>query len=135
MKRLRKIIFPILSFIIMISLISTLTTKKVSASEFEYAIKPQFKDLGDWGSSWGKFSEGLKLVKIDGKYGFIDKTGKIIIKPQFEYAYDFSEGFGRIVAKGKYGFIDKTGKIIIKPQFDDAWNFSDGLAKVKLGNN
>ena len=34
-------------------------------------------------------SEGLAVVRIDGKYGYIDKTGKIIIKPQFDFAHDF----------------------------------------------
>jgi len=29
------------------------------------------------------FSEGLASVVIDGKYGFIDKTGKFVIEPKF----------------------------------------------------
>jgi hypothetical protein len=49
----------------------------------------------------------------NGKYGYIDKTGKIVIKPQFDKAYDFSEGLASISLNGKWGFIDNTGKIAI----------------------
>ena len=31
-------------------------------------------------------------MKIGGKYGYIGKTGKIVIKPQFDDAWGFSKG-------------------------------------------
>jgi hypothetical protein len=87
-------------------------------------------------------ASGLYPVKQDGKYGFIDKTGKIIINPQFNNARSFSEGLasvciggnGFLCQGGNWGFIDKTGKIIINPQFDFAFPFSEGLANVNIGN-
>ena len=30
------------------------------------------------------------------KYGFIDKSGKVVIEPQFGEVGDFSEGFGTV---------------------------------------
>ena len=30
------------------------------------------------------------------KYGFIDKSGKVVIEPQFDYACDFSEELAQI---------------------------------------
>lgn len=67
-------------------------------------------------------------------YGYIDKTGKYIINPQFWGAEGFSEGRARIAIKGgKYGYIDKAGKLIAEPQFDDAQiRYSDGVALVKF---
>jgi len=38
------------------------------------------------------FSDGLALVHMDGKFGYIDQTGKFVIKPKFEIADRFSEG-------------------------------------------
>lgn len=62
------------------------------------------------------------------KYGFIDKTGRLIIPPKFGYAFNFSEGLAAVELNGYYGYIDKTGHFIIPPRFDWAYPFSDGLA-------
>jgi hypothetical protein len=35
------------------------------------------------------FSEGLAAVKVNGKWGIIDKKGKMVIPPQFIDAYWF----------------------------------------------
>ncbi|HOF12828.1 MAG TPA: WG repeat-containing protein, partial [Spirochaetota bacterium] len=69
------------------------------------------------------------------KYGYIDKSGKIVINPQFEKAYDFSkEGLAAVKINQKWGYIDKSGKIVINPQFEDAYSFKEGLALVKLSD-
>lgn len=44
-----------------------------------------------------KQSIRLFPVEQSGKFGYIDKTGNIIIKPQFDSAWDFSEGLARRV--------------------------------------
>ena len=43
---------------------------------------------------------------MDNKYGFIDKTGKVIIKPQFDWASDFSDGVAHVFAEGKQNYIE-----------------------------
>jgi hypothetical protein len=86
------------------------------------------------------FSEGLAAVRIGdestGMCGYIDKTGAIVIPPQFNYAVDFKEGRAVIrigdESTGKYGYIDKTGKVVINPQFAFAHDFSEGLAEVEV---
>ena len=52
-------------------------------------------------------SEGLIAVKMGGEYGFIDSSGKIIIKPQFEYAGSFSDGLAYVKMNDKYGYINQ----------------------------
>ena len=46
---------------------------------------------------------------MTGKYGYIDKTGQMIITPQFDYADAFSEGLTRVgigdANAGKWGYI------------------------------
>ena len=66
------------------------------------------------------------------KYGYIDKNGKVVIEPQFDYAYPFSEGLAHVNKDAKYGFIDKSGKVVIEPQFDEAGAFSEGFARVAI---
>lgn len=89
----------------------------------------------------GGFSEGLAAVEEPDpahssgmSAGFIDKTGKVVIKPQFDSVVGFTEGLAvaGIETNGvmKYGYIDKTGAWVIKPQFSTAYPFKEGLAAV-----
>jgi hypothetical protein len=75
-------------------------------------------------------------VRINGKTGFIDKFGKFIILPRFDFAFWFTEGLAavRVCTNSglKWGFIDKSGQFVIEPQFDDARWFSEGMALVEI---
>jgi hypothetical protein len=66
------------------------------------------------------------------KWGFIDKTGKVIVTPKYDDAMSFSEGLARVLLNGKVGLIDKTGKEIVPPKYDEVRDFHEGLARVKL---
>ena len=70
--------------------------------------------------------------KVTYKYGCIDKTGRIVVEPQFDKVYGLSENFAIIKLDDKYGYIDKNGAIIVKPNFDNAGDFHEGLAAVLL---
>ena len=86
------------------------------------------------------FSDGLAIVQNDGErgdlnsgiWGFIDKTGAIIIPLEYDaYGSVFSEGLAAVSKDGKYGYIDKTGNTVIPFIYDNAWSFSEGLAAVE----
>ena len=72
-------------------------------------------------------------MRVGEKYGYIDKTGKIILKPQFDFAGRFSDGLALIRVGSEYGYIDRSGEFIIKPQYLRASPFSEGLAVVGTG--
>lgn len=57
-------------------------------------------------------------ITYDGKWGFIDKTGKIIIKMQYENVSDFYNGFAAVKKNGKVGLINKAGKEVIPIIYD-----------------
>lgn len=62
----------------------------------------------------GIFTSGLAPVKTDGKWGYIDKKGKMVIKPTYDFAGNF-EGNYSTVYKGNYIYvIDKSGKVVSK---------------------
>jgi hypothetical protein len=78
----------------------------------------------------------------DGKHGYLNEKGEVIIEPKFDLALYFSEGRA-LIAKSegydeydlpifKYGYIDTKGDIIIPCRFDQAYAFSDGLAEVVI---
>lgn len=58
----------------------------------------------------GDFSEGLAVVEKNGKMGYIDKTGKIVIEPKYDAAYPFIDGRAAVQIEFKAGFIDRTGR-------------------------
>lgn len=78
------------------------------------------------------FHDGLAMIDAGGKKGYVDKTGKVVISPQFAYAYPFSGGLAAATesADGPWGFIDKTGAWAIAPSYEYASSFSEGLASV-----
>ena len=53
----------------------------------------------------------------DGKWGFIDEEGELVIEPRFEKASEFSEGLSVVKYKGKYGAINRKGEFVIEPRF------------------
>lgn len=48
-------------------------------------------------------------------HGYIDKTGRLIIKPKFDWAGDFSDGLARVGFRSQVGYIDTTGKFVWNP--------------------
>jgi hypothetical protein len=77
-------------------------------------------------------------VYVDGKAGYIDRTGNLVLEPKYDGASYFSEGlarvsFGRdtIFTEGfSQGFIAETGEVVIRGNWDVVSHFSEGLAAV-----
>jgi len=83
------------------------------------------------------FSEGLsafsKADSTNVTWGFVDKSGKQMINPQFVEVGDFYDGKCAVKNKdGKWGYIDKSGKIVINYQFENSNRFENGKAIVYL---
>lgn len=77
-------------------------------------------------------SSGLFKVEVAGKYGFIDRTGNMVIPTAYDGADDFLEGFAQVGSNGKCGYINTNGVVAIPYQFDVAGPFVGGIAGVKL---
>ena len=66
------------------------------------------------------------------RWGYIDRSGKIVIGLGFDHASQFNEGFALVLSGGFRGFIDKSGDFIIQPQFgNESQLFFEGLAMVE----
>ncbi|MBO9198696.1 MULTISPECIES: WG repeat-containing protein [Niastella] len=72
----------------------------------------------------------LYTIVQDGKVGYINNTGAVVIKPVFHNGTDFSEGLAAVRPNGRYGYINEQGKFVIQPEFDLAYGFNNGLALV-----
>ena len=51
----------------------------------------------------GQSLEGLTRIRLNGKYGFIDKTGREVIPIKYDYVFNFSEGLATVQLNGKWG--------------------------------
>ena len=79
------------------------------------------------------FEEDLAGVCLNGKWGCIDETGKVVIPCKYDNVQEFKDGLATVELNGKYGFIDKTGREVVPCKYDDvALSFSEGLARVIL---
>jgi hypothetical protein len=78
------------------------------------------------------FYEGLARVELNGKCGFLDKSGKVVIPLKYDEAWPFFEGLAKVELNGKCGFLDKSGKAVIPLKYNGASFFSKGLAAVNL---
>jgi hypothetical protein len=72
------------------------------------------------------------VVWVDDKAGFIDRTGKLVIHPQFELADDFSEGRAAVRVGESFGYINMDGDMIVPPVYYRAQPFREGLAAVSI---
>ena len=102
-------------------------------------------------------------VKKNGKYGYINSAGDIVIEPKYDKAEVFSDNLARVMIppqptaqtitkekKSAWGLFlesfsrikasesvekrDSAGWFAVDPQFDYARDFSNGLAEVTIDN-
>lgn len=105
-----------------------------------YASPPQQKDEWDFtGAVFPRnhgmiFSEGRARFYDSGKYGVIDKSGRIVVPAQFDFITAFSHGTAMTVVKeaetNKRGLISATGRVLLKPA--DHWLSQTADGKVIL---
>jgi hypothetical protein len=115
---------------------STLQPRGVSESGLRVRLNSDFSGgFQQVFASPSCFSEGLAAMPLDGKFGYMDKSGKFLIAPTFDDAFPFANGLARVKTGGKYGFIDKTGKMAVEPKFLGAHEFKEGAAAVAVGQN
>jgi len=64
-------------------------------------------------------------VQVGGKYGYIDRAGKIVIEPRFYIPGEFHHGIAFVTSDPldweghvvKKGYIDRSGKYIWGPKY------------------
>ena len=76
-------------------------------------------------------TEGLRGIKKNGRYGFIDDEGRLRIANRYEDIKSFSEGLAAIKIRNKWGFINRDEKIIIQPAYEEVSSFKDGYSFIR----
>lgn len=89
--------------------------------------------------SFHKYQNGYFSVKNNGKYGVIDKSGKMVVPCKYGYIWDMSEDMfvvkneeGAVKLNGKYAFVNSQGKQITPFIFDYTHGFNCGFATIVI---
>ena len=81
------------------------------------------------------FSEGLAEIQRDGKYGYIDNTGELVIPCFWDNTGTFSDGTSKVKLGNSFFCINKEGKNLFSytelSGSENSWSFSDDLCRVK----
>ena len=77
------------------------------------------------------------LSKKDGKYGYVDKKGNVVVEHIYDDATEQNEyGFVAVKKNGLWGSIDKDGKVVIEPKYNLENNLKiDFISKWHLGED
>lgn len=81
--------------------------------------------------------EGIKYFQVmqNGKTGFRDLDGKIVIEPKFDNAEMFSEGLSTVKVGDKYGLIDEKGNYVLPlTNFESLGSVHNGLANFRAND-
>ena len=58
----------------------------------------------------------FRILK-DGRWGYIDASGKVLIAPRFARAADFSEGLAAVLDGKTFGYVDPAGAMVLVPPY------------------
>ena len=116
--------------------VGVLALGAVSLAVFVFDVFGMYGDKTEdfYGTGDKLFIQSVTPVCIDGKWGYADKDGKAVLKPQYTAAYAFNEDINDVApvaVDGQFGYIRKDGEFVASPQYSFAGSFSaKGLAKV-----
>jgi hypothetical protein len=96
-------------------------------------IPPRYEEVGDF-----SFDHSNIIVKLNGKWGFIDlRTGQIVVPIKYTAIKGYDRSWSAMVRRnGKWGCIDlRTGQIVIPIEYDAIQEFEDYSWSAKIQRN
>lgn len=83
---------------------------------------------------WMTFSDGFYLYRKGNQYGYMNSSGKLVLEPIYERAYNFNEGIAPVVLNGEWTIIDTNGNRLTHKEFEtiSSEGFHEGLCAAKL---
>ncbi len=98
-------------------------------SKFEYVNAKGETKIPAMYDGCDAFKDGVATIKLNKKYGAINKSGDFVIQPTYEYElWNMGEGLVGFYDKNeKAGILDKNGNTIIPAMYYDLGNVSDGM--------
>jgi len=90
-------------------------------------ISGTYPYIDDYSNGRASFYTILQDGKL--RYGYLDETGNVAVRPVFEYAGSFENGRAVVrVRDSEYAIIDRNGNILKQLKYSYVMNLSDGMA-------
>ncbi len=63
--------------------------------------------------------KAILAFKKDGKWGFVNQSGEIVVEPKYDMATEVNEyGYAGVLKGGKWGIVDSKGNILVEPKYE-----------------
>ncbi|MEO8131888.1 MAG: WG repeat-containing protein [Bryobacteraceae bacterium] len=85
--------------------------------------------LGAYGQP--RANDHLFPIREGRKFGFINRSGTVVVPAQYDAVAEPSEGRARITMGALSGYVDLEGKVIVEPKYDGTEDFQGGRAVVR----
>jgi hypothetical protein len=88
----------------------------LARADGSWLVEPKFQQVGS-------LNDGLALVALNGKFGFVDLKGNFVIEPVFDRVAPFTRGVGRTsaVQGDTVGVIDKAGAWVFRTSYQQIY--------------
>ncbi|MDO7887860.1 WG repeat-containing protein [Hymenobacter cheonanensis] len=70
-------------------------------------------------------------IVVQGRWGFIDSTGAVVVAPRFAQVQEFAEGLAPVREAGHYGYLNEAGQLVLPQRYGYAAPFHNGRALVQ----
>lgn len=87
-----------------------------------FTIPPVFDRVENFGDN------GLAIIAINNREGLIDRNGRYVVEPGYDYIQPFSDGVAIGYRNGSYDAIAESGQILFTSKDDYVYGFHEGLA-------
>ena len=113
--------------------------KYINGKEYGTLIGKDGKPLP--GFSWKyervyRFCENKAKFEDDGKYGFLNKNGQVLVPAKYDYVCDFHNGYAsvqmNVEGTSRWGCINHDGVEVIPCIYENEIFFENGIALVSL---
>lgn len=104
-----------------------------------YLVDSNGKRLTESGFADAKAPESfngyIAVADKNGKWGFIDRGGSLVIPYQYDDAYSFSDNVAAVKdSDGNWNYISEDNTVVIEINASQAYPFNAGLAPVKISD-
>ena len=72
----------------------------------------------------------FRNVSKNGKFGFVDTKGNVVIDFAFDKVYGFRSGIAKVANLGCYGLINKKGIVILPTEYDSIAHVSGDMVGI-----